>query len=138
MRRYPLYGLEAINAYNGWNMAIAGALIVLSGLAVLSFIISQLHRVISLFEEKEVVAEVPPETEASDKIKIPIQIPTDIDEAADIVQPIVDQLDSDFELSDLYKLLMDNGFPHPHMSIKTFREADIILASGEGLFTWNR
>ncbi|WP_300459313.1 OadG family protein [Desulfobacula sp.] len=47
-----MYGLEAINAYNGWAMAITGPLIVISGLAILSIIISQLHKIIAIFDKK--------------------------------------------------------------------------------------
>ncbi len=48
-----MYGLEAINAYNGWAMAITGPLIVMGGLSILSIIISQLHKVVALFDKKE-------------------------------------------------------------------------------------
>jgi len=41
-----LYGLQAIAAHNGWAMALAGALIVFSGLVILSFVISQLHKIL--------------------------------------------------------------------------------------------
>jgi hypothetical protein len=41
-----LYGIEAIEAANGWAMAIAGALIVMAGLAILSLVISQLHKLV--------------------------------------------------------------------------------------------
>ena len=46
-----MYGLDAISAANGWAMAIAGALIVMTGLTVLSFVISQLHKVAGLLEK---------------------------------------------------------------------------------------
>ena len=46
-----MYGLEAISAQNGWAMAIAGALIVMAGLTVLSFVISQLHKIAALLEK---------------------------------------------------------------------------------------
>ena len=59
--RPKLYGFDAISAHNGWAMALAGALIVLSGLAVLSFVISQLHKVVALLEKRdEKPAEKPP------------------------------------------------------------------------------
>ena len=48
-----MYGIQAINAHNGWAMALAGALIVMSGLSVLSFIISQLHKVLALLENRK-------------------------------------------------------------------------------------
>ncbi|MEJ2331750.1 MAG: OadG family protein [Desulfobulbaceae bacterium] len=47
-----MIGLQAISANNGWSMAFVGALIVMCGLASLSFIISQLHKIIGLFEKK--------------------------------------------------------------------------------------
>jgi len=46
-----LYGLEAISAQNGWAMAVAGALIVISGLTVLSLVISQLHKIAAFLEK---------------------------------------------------------------------------------------
>ncbi|MEJ2270181.1 MAG: hypothetical protein P8Y04_10475, partial [Desulfobulbaceae bacterium] len=46
-----MIGLQAISANNGWSMAFVGALIVMCGLASLSFIISQLHKIIGLFEK---------------------------------------------------------------------------------------
>ena len=47
-----MYGLEAIQAHNGWAMAVTGAIIVMIGLSILSFIISQLHRIIDLVDDR--------------------------------------------------------------------------------------
>jgi len=38
-----LYGIEAINANNGWAISAVGITIVFSGLVLLSFVIAQLH-----------------------------------------------------------------------------------------------
>ena len=48
-----MIGLQAISAHNGWAMAITGSIIVMSGLSVLAFIISQLHKIIGIFEKKK-------------------------------------------------------------------------------------
>ena len=45
-----MYGLEAINAHNGWAMALTGAIIVMTGRTVLSTIISQLHRIVDMMQ----------------------------------------------------------------------------------------
>ena len=45
-----MYGLEAINANNGWAISVVGVTIVFSGLVILSFVISQLHKVLALWE----------------------------------------------------------------------------------------
>lgn len=47
-----VYGLEAIATHNGWAMAATGALIVFFGLVLLSTTISQLYRIIDLFDKK--------------------------------------------------------------------------------------
>ena len=45
-----MYGLDAIAANNGWAISGVGISIVFSGLCVLSFVISQLHKVLNLWE----------------------------------------------------------------------------------------
>ncbi|MEN8212519.1 MAG: OadG family protein [Thermodesulfobacteriota bacterium] len=45
-----MYGLEAINANNGWSIAVVGVTIVFSGLVMLSFVISQLHKILDLWK----------------------------------------------------------------------------------------
>lgn len=45
-------GLEAINNANGWNMAALGILVVFSSLIILSVIISQLHKALTLWQKK--------------------------------------------------------------------------------------
>ncbi|MFC1488745.1 OadG family transporter subunit [Thermodesulfobacteriota bacterium] len=138
-----MYGLEAISAYNGWAMAIAGPLIVLSGLAILAFLISQLHKVVAILERPEEkrkkMEALAAQAEAEDKQKVmaPDRLPSDISETATIYQPLIDQLEQPFELKKLYEIAQMNNFPHPYLTITSFREADILVNLGEGLFTWN-
>jgi hypothetical protein len=139
-----LYGLKAISAYNGWAMAVAGALIVLSGLAILSFIISQLHKVVAFLEYRKEKRKQRKElsislrTEKKQEWVIPDQIPTDIGEAAGIYRPLIDQLEQPFRLSQLYEISRQNNLPHPHLTIRSFREAGILVNAGDGFFTWNQ
>lgn len=46
-----MYGLEAINANNGWAISVVGVTIVFSGLVMLSLVISQLHKVLAIWED---------------------------------------------------------------------------------------
>jgi Na+-transporting methylmalonyl-CoA/oxaloacetate decarboxylase gamma subunit len=48
-----LIGIENITSNNGWAMAAVGATIVFLGLVVLSFVISQIHKVLKLWEDRE-------------------------------------------------------------------------------------
>jgi hypothetical protein len=131
-----MYGLQAITTHNGWAMALAGALIVFSGLIVLSFTIAQLHKIIKLLEKKKKSAGVPvtqPPPEAAGSATELL-----IDQAAltKAYQPLVNKLEETFELADLYALAASANLPHPHLSIKALRQAHVLIFQGEGLFKW--
>jgi len=111
-------------------MALVGALIVMSGLAILAFIISQLHRLISLFTIKKAPAA------ATGRLEVPEKFPDDIHAVAGLYEPLVKQLSSTFHLEALYALTAENKFPHPHLTIRSFREAGILIPQGDGIFTW--
>lgn len=131
-----MYGLEAISAYNGWAMVIIGPLIVMSGLTILSLIISQLHKVVALFDKKDKQT-TEPAVKGRDEISVPKVLPIDISETAEIYQQLIDKLEQPFELSDLYRVAEENNFPHPVLTISRFREVGILEQAGEGVFIWN-
>jgi hypothetical protein len=133
-----LYGFDAIAAHNGWAMALAGALIVLSGLAVLSFVISQLHKVVALLEkreekpsEKPVAGKKPPKPATAPKKPL-----LDADAFKDKYQSLTEELDEPFELSRLYALAVAGNLPHVHLTIRTLRETGILVSVGDGKFKW--
>ncbi len=138
-----MYGLHAIAVHNGWAMALAGALIVFSGLVVLSFVISQLHKVLTFFEKKTVYMEPEPETSDIEPHKdkpwllLPKQFPEDIKEIARLYKPLVEEIGETFYLSELYEMSRKNDFPHPHITLTAFRESKILIPDGDGVFTWN-
>lgn len=135
-----MYGLEAISAYDGWSMAIAGPLIVMSGLAILAFLISQLHRVVAILEQREAQQKEAEALEPEDELElvVPDRLPSDINETAAIYQPLIDQLEQPFQLKELYGMAQKHNFPHPHLTMTSFREAGILVNVGDGMFTWNQ
>jgi len=134
-----LNGFEAINQANGWSIAFLGAGIVFSGLVVLSTAISQLKKIIAFLESKLMNGNViPPSTrpKLSKKIiRLPAVWPNDIREAAKLYTPLFEQLGSSFQLADLYRLSGEHNYPHPHLTIKHMREAEIIIPTGDGSFS---
>ncbi|MBW2250826.1 MAG: hypothetical protein JRF60_09400 [Deltaproteobacteria bacterium] len=139
-----MYGLEAINAANGWAMAYTGAIIVFIGLVVLSFVISQLNRILSFWENlisnsrQNHKAKQTDELEDEDTFVVPYHVPSDIKEAARYYSHLVEDLDQPFELTRLYEISQQKGFPHPHITISNFRQANILVPAGDGLFTWSK
>jgi hypothetical protein len=139
-----LFGFENITNNNGWAMAAVGASIVFSGLVALSFVISQIHKILALWEEREkYLARFKKRllARAAEKIQAPDyaqrQFP-DADELAEDYGPLVDQLKQPFTLSQLFEVARQNDLPHPHLSIQRLQEAGILVAQGDGTFTWNR
>lgn len=139
-----MYGLEAINAANGWAMAFTGAIIVFSGLVVLSFVISQLNKILSFWEnlisnfKKNHQAKQTDELQDENNSVVPHLIPSDIKEAARYYSHLIEDLDQPFELTRLYEISQKKGFPHPHITISNFRQANILVPAGDGLFTWSQ
>jgi hypothetical protein len=139
-----MYGFENIATHNGWTMAAAGALIVLCGLAVLSFVISQLHKFLDFLENRKRKYRQKDARYESNKIQsppeflIPQRFPEDIMVAANLYKPMVEQLGPSFPLSELYAISNKHGMPHPHLTIKGLREAGILVPVGGGEFSWKQ
>ncbi|MBW2483349.1 MAG: OadG family protein, partial [Deltaproteobacteria bacterium] len=47
-----MFGIDYITNNNGWAMAVVGATTVFVGLAVLSFVISQVHKLLDAWENR--------------------------------------------------------------------------------------
>jgi len=132
-----MYGLEAINAANGWSMALVGILIVFTGLSLLSFVISQLHKFLPFIEksgEKQVESEARPQKKPGPAERCP----TDLKVQAALFEPIIEEIASNFPLTELYAQAKEHNIPHPHLSISALREAAILVPLGEGIFSWDK
>jgi hypothetical protein len=139
-----LYGLEAIAAHNGWAQALTGAIIVMVGLTILCTVISFLPKLIALFEikkEPSFVESTPPTT-PTENIDIDMEKAANIDvlenisEAAKAYTIFMEPLGESFQLGDLYQIFKKNNLPHPHLTIKSFREAGLLCPKGNGEFSW--
>lgn len=130
------FDIGLIQANNGWAMAIAGAIIVMCGLTLLSLIISQLHKVITLFEAKpkpqhEVTEPAPAKRGAGD-----IDFLNDLEGTAKLYKVISEELGTTFDLSRLYQITQRDQLPHPHVTIRNLRQAGYLTPVGEGRFSW--
>ncbi len=155
-----MYGIEAINAANGWNMAALGILVVFSSLIILSIIISQLHKILILWEKRKKLIPggmttdqpyfkngnresgnennaVTPGNVSDECVPHPRFCPEDILEVAAIWAPLAEKLGEPFSLGDLYKLAAKNNFPHPHLTIQRLRQENILVPSENGTFFFN-
>lgn len=131
-----MVGLEAITHNNGWTIAVTGACIVFSGLATLSLVISQLHKLVALLDRpakvtvEVVVEEAKPRRVAPD-------CPNDLEVAIRHFQPLFDELPPEFDLAELYVLAKKYHLPHPHLSIRCLRDAGRLEFLGDGTFRFH-
>ncbi len=137
-----MYGFEAIAAHNGWSMAIVGASIVFSGLVILSLVISQLHKLLTIWENKGTFFNRNKRTSVNSTeevldLNLPGCFPSDINEAARLYHPLVEKLGQPFQLVQLYEVSRKKGFPHPHLTISLLRQAKVLVPEGDGVFIWN-
>lgn len=120
-------------------MAITGALIVFSGLAVLSLAISKLHNLLDLFEKKSSNGDLAPVSEAPPAPGAAPAEPDGLDDLEALTTaygPLVAALGTPFELAALYTAAVQQGKPHPHLSLRTLRQAGILSSAGGGKFNW--
>lgn len=139
-----MFGIDNITNNNGWAMAVVGATTVFMGLIVLSFVISQIHRILDLWENRgKKLTGGKKQTRLDDKPTSAAQavkenrLPT-VSELTSIYRPLVEQLKEPFQLIQLFEKTKEMNLPHAHLSIKSLQEADILLAQGDGTFTWNK
>lgn len=136
-------GFDAISHYNGWAMAIVGASIVFSGLVILSFAISQIHRLLMFWDDRTTHIQRLKNSKvnifnsrANKKPAIENHL-IDIKKVAEMVDPLIDQLGTPFHLTDLYTLAEQHNLPHPHLTITKLRNEKILIPQGDGMFTWD-
>ena len=141
-----MFGFENITNQNGWAMAAVGASIVFMGLVVLSFVISQIHKLLKLWDDRQRIidqfkAKAPADAgvkKAADNRAYEERHLPAVDELAGIYQPLIDKLEEPFKLSQLFEIANKSDMPHPHLSIQRLQEAGLLVAQGDGTFTWNK
>lgn len=121
-------------------MAITGAIIVMMGLSVLAFIISQLHRLIDLIEKRKEKTSDDPSESPVKTVQEPQTAPpplSDMEQVLQRMQPLTLELGDTFDIATLYQVFIQNDDPHPHLTIRTLREKGYLVPCGNDLFSWN-
>ena len=135
-----MIGIDNITNNNGWAMAAVGASIVFLGLVVLSFVISQIHKVLALWDKRQTLQAAHPADETP-TVQGPVykapHLPT-VSDLVSIYRPLAGQLKEPFQLSQLFEISNKMNLAHPHLSIRQLWEAGVLIAQGDGSFTWNK
>lgn len=128
--------LENISVNNGWAMAATGAIIVMVGLALLATIISQLHRIIAFFDRSTDTNPPGMSTPKTRMASAEVDLLNDPAAAASIYSPLTVDLGEKFTLGKLYALIKQENNAHPHLTIRSLRDAGYLVHVDEDLFCW--
>ncbi len=141
-----MYGIEAINANNGWAISVVGITIVFSGLVMLSLVISQLHKVLALWEDPSKIKalfaatkkEGPVPEDSLPKIPDPDHLTDSQQETAKQFALLARTMDDHFSLPRLLHLAQISGLHSPCSNLNTLLKAKIIIPDGSGFFVWDK
>ena len=141
-----MYGLEAINANNGWAISVVGVTIVFSGLVTLSLVISQLYRVLALWENSSKIktlfkAKQPKDQseEFQEKEIIDQAVFTESQkEGAKQFSLLIRTMENHFSLPRLLHLAQISDLKNSHSNLNNLLKTNIIIPDGSGFFTWEK
>ena len=130
-----VYGLNAINAHNGWAISVVGITIVFTGLVMLSMAISQIHKLIELWENRNELSLR--QKKAPEPVKTRTFLTPGERESARQFKLLAEILNDHFSLPKLLNLAQISGIDHPHATLARLLESDIVVADGDGYHIWN-
>lgn len=138
-----MLGLKAISAQNGWEYALLGVCIVFSGLVLLSFVLSQMHKLLNLWEHRSSLGQQLKERwkseEASFEAKTSKSEPlSGLTESKQHYQLLVERIGEPFALPKLLRLAEKSGLHRPHATINELLKAGVILPDNTGYYTWKK
>jgi hypothetical protein len=135
-----LTGLDAISAANGWSIAAVGVSIVFTGLTVLALMISQLHKVLTFWENRDqFYAAFRKQRGAKPAAEETlIFVPGNIQESARNYRMLAGRMKEPFALPRLLEDAVRCGISHPHSTLNELILSQIIVPDGEGYYRWNR
>ena len=137
---FDLFSFSRITAGNGWAMAALGITIDLTGLAILALIISRVPKLVGLMEKIGSLFKKSPKAPSPKQVvtaKSDARSAEGVHKIAEIYKDCAKGLGEVFQLAELYRSSEENGLPHPHLTIKSLREAGLLVSQGNGLFKWN-
>lgn len=141
-----MYGIEAINANNGWAISAVGITIVFSGLVLLSFVIAQLHKGMDLYENPQKIKgwfslkkkPVKQDDNSVETEEILLVLTEEQKEIAKQFALLVSTLEDHFSLPRLLELARISGVKNFHSNLNILLKSDILFPDKEGFFCWDQ
>lgn len=136
-----LYGLEAINAHNGWAISVVGITIVFTGLVSLSVLIAQLHKLVALYDNPGRIKKLfASKSKSAAKTATPKKHLVLTEAQKQICRQynlLVQTMDDVISLPKLLRMAELSGLKEPHANINFLVKSGILCADEQGYFRWD-
>ena len=134
-------GFEAITFFNGWRIAGTGVFIVFTALVTLSFVLSQLHKVLMIWEKKDEYIKIAMHLfDKKEKVSVrPVmRVSQSFNESARQFNLLIKSLkDPFFSLPRLILLAKKVDISRPHSTVNDLLEAKLIVPDDKGFYYWD-
>ena len=134
-------GLEAIAFFNGWRIAGIGVFIVFTALVTLSFVISQLHKLLIVWENKdEYIKNAMQLFAKKEKVSVrpKMRVSQSFNESARQFNLLIKSLrDPFFSLPRLIMLAKKVDISRPHATVNDLIQAKLIVPDDKGYYYWD-
>jgi len=137
-----MIGIEAIEAYNGWAMALNGASIVFIGLVLLSFAVSRLHRILGFWERRsgrspQASSEGSGNSSLDPGFGNP-SLPSEIAAGVQQLRLLSERIGDPFSLPRVLDLAQKAGMLQSHSVANHALASGMLAPDGKGYFSWKR
>ncbi|MCW7753923.1 OadG family protein [Desulfobotulus sp. H1] len=138
------YGLSAIALHNGWEMAFLGIVIVFTGLSLLAFSISRLHRVLAFVEARKARKHAKAGELAVEKDAAPARLETPaltsfagFQDACLHYSLLAESMGFPLSLPGLLEQAEKRGVARCHAILADFVRTGVLKPDGKGYYIWD-
>jgi len=137
-----LFGFEAIIAHDGLGISVIGISVVFVSLILLAFAISQIHKIIGLWDKRSKYYHRPKKSQrqkGQKEASVPDStLPQDIQRASRQFKLLIEWIGEPFPLPKLLDLSGKCGLYRPHSTINELLKCELIIPDENGYYVWNK
>jgi Na+-transporting methylmalonyl-CoA/oxaloacetate decarboxylase gamma subunit len=134
-----LFGFEAIIAHDGLGISVIGISTVFVSLMLLSFAVSQIHKLIELWDKKNTYYQRLKKPQQKDqKTPSDMPVPQDVQSASGQYKLLIEWIGEPFPLPKLLDLSEKCGLSRPHSTINELLKCKLIMPDENGYYVWNK
>ncbi len=136
-----MFGFEAIIAHDGLGISVIGISIVFVSLILLSLAVSRIHKLIELWDKKNIHHQRLKKPQKKDQKTRPVSeltVPQDVQRASRQFKLLIEWIGEPFPLPKLLDLSGKCGLSRPHSTINEFIKCKLIIPDENGYYIWNK